>query len=74
MLVGVTSANLRSYDSALTVIMRVVIDGLERIWKEAIVALSKYRPGTCLVGLRERGNDEYLWIAGVPAKSRRWHL
>jgi hypothetical protein len=22
----------------------------------------------------EGGNDEYLWIAGVPAKSRCWHL
>jgi hypothetical protein len=36
--VGVTSANVGSYVSALTVIMRVVIDGLERIWKEAVVA------------------------------------
>ena len=35
---GVTSAYLGSCVSALTVIMRVIIDGLERIWKEAVVA------------------------------------
>jgi hypothetical protein len=39
---------------------------VERFWKEAVVAYSKYYPGIFLEGLRKAMNE--LRIAGVPAR------
>jgi hypothetical protein len=46
---------------------------VERIWKEAPAAFSKYHPGSCLAGLRKI-TETILRIAGVPVEIRTEHL
>jgi hypothetical protein len=41
-------------------------DDLERIWKEAAMAYSKYYPGICLDGLRKT-TENLSQVTSVPA-------
>jgi hypothetical protein len=42
-------------------------DELERIWREAVMAYSRYYPSICLEGLRETTKTS-VRIPGVPAE------
>jgi hypothetical protein len=49
------------------------MDELEKIWKEAVVVLSRYYPGICLEELRN-ATKAPVRIAGVLAKIWTEHL